>query len=608
MFLKKSICAWAAALALASVHAAPPKPAEINSELLLTAMAAAKEISKTQLDQQNKAKTLEKLSKFEYSSELRPRLKQVFGSERPMLPERVAGAKGRISYVARLLPHTYMEADGQQLSWSTLSARASTDRSGRSLVVDLDLPSFDVRQGEEAIHVKDIRASTRQRLGYQGLWFGVTDIRVGSLSIDGALTATADLNVEGKQEVKRSASLGPLRVDGMDISAEMKQRGKLVDAISRIGIGRLQVAGQEVEKMRLDSSVVGMDAAVLARYQKEAAALQARTDLTPEQSTAEFFKQLKAVGRSMVERGASIRLDHLGASYHGHAFSVKGSVSFDHALASDVDDPLRLARKMVAKAEIRVPLALVREVALTVARKQGGDESQVQLAAKQMTDVVVGKLVGGGFATIQNDELRALVEINHGRLTFNGKQVDLPNLASDDIFGERSGAAEIPGQCQWPPEPPVTSPTELVLSYEIDKEGRARKVAIVKPSGLPDFDAATAAAASACRWTPARQGRTPLASTVMRTVTLTPPGQQAAVPVPPQPAATSPAVPQPAPAPSTAPQAVPPTALAPAPSAAPQPAPSSAPASAPSTAQQPAPYTGPAPAPSTAPPPAPLRQ
>ncbi|MGV7207339.1 DUF945 family protein [Oxalobacteraceae bacterium A2-2] len=549
MFLKKSIYPWAAALALVSAHAAQPKPAEISSEMMLTAMAAAKEISKAQLDQQNKAKALEKLSKFEYSAELRPRLKQVFGSERPMVPERVAAAKGRISYVARLLPHTYTEADGQQLSWTTLTARASTDRGGRSLVVDLDLPSFDVRQGDEAIHVKDIRASARQRLGYQGLWFGVTDIRVGSLAIDGELTATADLNVQGKQEVKRTASLGPLRMEGMGVSAEMKQRGKLVDMVSRVGIARLQVAGEHVEQIHLDSSVIGLDAAALARYQKEMAAVQARTDLAPEQSTAEVVKQLKALARSMVERGASIRLDKLGASYHGQAFTVTGSVAFDRAVASDLDDPIRLARKMVAKVDIRVPLALVREVALTVARKQGGDESQVQLAAKQMTDVVVGKLVGGGFATLQDDELRSQVEVNHGRLTFNGKQVELPNLASDDIFGERTGAAEIPGQCQWPPEPPVTSPTELVLSYEIDKEGRARKVTIVKPSGLPDFDAATAAAANACRWTPARQGRTPMASTVMRTVTLTPPGeQQPAVPVPPQPASAPPAAPEPAPA------------------------------------------------------------
>jgi TonB family protein len=201
-------------------------------------------------------------------------------------------------------------------------------------------------------------------------------------------------------------------------------------------------------------------------------------------------------------------------------------VALQGATRADLDNIDRLTKKVVARFEVRLPMALVSEIAATFAAKQvaaqaaqrGGsaDPQTVAQLRQNMTDLVVGKLVGPGFARLENDVLVSTLEWKNGILSANGKPVPLPkpNQNTAAVPGTILQARLVEGSCTLPGFPDEVVRADRALRQRIDftigVDGRVKDARVGQPSGFPDYDRAMLEALARCTYIPALRDGKPI--------------------------------------------------------------------------------------------------
>lgn len=225
-------------------------------------------------------------------------------------------------------------------------------------------------------------------------------------------------------------------------------------------------------------------------------------------------------------------------AFRGHKAVLKGRVGLDAVPGAELGDMARVARRVNGRFEVRVPVALVREVALAVARQQAAAAKQPQaqpqdlaVVAQSMTDAIIGKLLGSGYARLQDDVLVSTIAFRGGVLRVNGKKVELPKPAKAPV---PQGAAtfmqarRITDSCTLPDYPAQVvekdARLELKLHYVVDQEGKLRDLQLAQASDQPGYDAAVLAAFADCRFIPALRDGKPVEHVVTDHVLTREPG------------------------------------------------------------------------------------
>jgi TonB family protein len=476
---------------------------------------------------------------FEHFEAFRPtpataaKLRAAFGTDHPYLFARQPDKDGRPAWRATLLPLHVQSGTGTTVDWDAALADFTLDKSDNGLDVDASWPRLTVSDSTAHMTMSGMTLHGRQQRGDGGVWYGGGRFGVASVRLDGAqgepMMEMRDLRTEvSTTEHPKTAAIG-------------------YDA----RIGAIVVAGERIEEAHVGIRIVNIDKKLLAAAKAASDRQQAQgapvTPPTPEQRLAAMKPWLRALGQSALGYGTAVEIDDISARFHGNTASLHGRIELAGARADELDDLKMLARRIVAHFEIKVPLALVRDVAGIVAAKQAaaqaahgpgqGKPAQATPPDAQMgqtiADVIVGKLVGGGFAKVENDALVSTLEWRDGQLSANGKPVALPTVpagaaapaAPPLAFSETVSAgpgAPVPaeplpddalqarlvdGSCRLPDYPDevvrANAPLRAVLTWRVDAAGKVRDAAIERASPFPAWDAAALAALSQCAYIPA---------------------------------------------------------------------------------------------------------
>lgn len=145
-----------------------------------------------------------------------------------------------------------------------------------------------------------------------------------------------------------------------------------------------------------------------------------------------IFKQFLSQAAA---RGSSLIIDELRATYHGNTASLKGRVAVEGR--GELELNAALAKRILARFSVRVPIAMIKDIAGTATRKQmmakaPGQPVNEQASAQMTqtgTDSIIGQMITKGFARIDNGYLVSDLEFKNGILRVNGKEVALPKPA-----------------------------------------------------------------------------------------------------------------------------------------------------------------------------------
>lgn len=411
----------AGALLAAPVYADEAKqlPELITKENIATLSQAMKELRAAQGNERNMVKLLDTQAKFEFSPELRPKLKEIFGAERPFPMQRVPGAKGQVNYVAKLAPYLWVQGNGTDFSWTELTANISTDKAGRAMNATMVWPSLVIARQEGSASVQDMNMTSRQLRGADGVSYGTATFGIGAIIV-------RDAAVGGKDAKEL------VRFEDMQARSETGRRGSMAEIGYRSSTKAIVFGAERVERVNMAFRLTNIPAKALAELDQSLRA-QDGSQLAPEAQHALMMRKMKDFGKRLIRAGAVLNLEDISAAYRGNVAAIKGRVTFQKVVDADLDDMSALLKKMVAHFEVRVPVALIRDVGRAIIGKSVPPDTpdaakQVEAGADAMVSAVVGKAVTGGFAVVEKDELRSNIDFKNGQLTINGKAIDLPKV------------------------------------------------------------------------------------------------------------------------------------------------------------------------------------
>jgi TonB family protein len=460
---------------------------------------------------------LDRLAAFRHTPETAAKLRAVFGTDRPYMIEQRPATPGRLAYRARLQPLHYVSDAGAGIDWDEALLDLDMDKAGQRYDMAGRWNMISGDDGNFRMSAQGMTLSGRQKRNRDGLWFGDMDMRIAGV----------------RAETKREGVV--VTMDDLRFISRTVERPKTVDMHFESRIGTVAAAGEKVEDVHVAVRVMNIDKASLAalqaagqRQRQQAAAM------TPEQKLAAMKPMLADFGKAALTRGSAIEIDDISARYRGNKASIRGRIGVAGAVEADLRDLKALARKIVARFEVRVPVAIVRDIAGVIAEKQvssqaiqqgrAADPQAVAVLRQSITDVAIGKLVGGGYARIEKDVLVSNLEIRNGALTVNGKPVGLPKIGTSAAPAAAAAGSGLPpgalqarrieDSCHLPdyPEEVVRQdqPLRATFAYRVDIEGNVRDARVAAASGFPAWDQAALAALAQCRYIPALQGGKPI--------------------------------------------------------------------------------------------------
>jgi TonB family protein len=448
---------------------------------------------------------LDRVAGMRYTPETAAKLRTVFGDEQPFTILRQPGKPGRLSYQARLQPLRYAGEAGSRVDWDEALLDLDMDQAGKTVDFEGHWNTVSAEDPTMRLRAEGITFSGRQSRSHDRLWFGHGQVRIASVRGESPQTPNAGMD---------------LSMDELSMSWRTVDRAKTVDMQFQQRIGSIAAAGEKIEDLRFDMRIVNIDRASMVALQ--AASERQRKDLaamTPEQQAEAIKPLLFGFGKAALVRGSAIEIDEISARFRGNKASIRGRVKLDGAVESNLQDVGTLLKKIVARFEIRVPVAMVRDVASAVAERQ-----KQPAMGQTMSDVVIGKLVGGGFARIEDDVLVSNIEFRDGKLSANGKEIALPQAAAGAaplVKSQRSNlppgalqARRIEESCRLPDYPDevvsMDQPLRVTFAYRVDVDGNVRDARVVAPSRVPAWDQAALEAVGRCRYIPALQDGKPI--------------------------------------------------------------------------------------------------
>jgi TonB family protein len=485
---------------------------------------------------------------FRHTPETTQKLTRLFGTTRPYTFARLPNTKNQIAYRATLAPFSQPSQDGSRTEWTELSVKLELDKAARTLALQGNWPSLLVQDKNIRFSARELSLASKQKRRVGDVWFGDSDLKIGSLQFDAA-----------------SAHLSTT-LDDVHAASSVNERANAIEIRHNLTVKSIAVSGERIDGFKLSARLTNIDSATMAELSasgKEVLAL-----LAAKPWADAIRPMLNTLAKAAIERASAIEIDELSARFRGNKASVVGRLSLDGAIEPSLELIPAVLKKLNARFELTVPVAMVQAIASASARKQMSPQQKL-LTSKEsaaQTDgskayVLLGKLVGNGYARVENGVVRSTIEFKGGVLRLLGQEVSwaaLRQLAAAEPGTQAGTAAPAPAAAApglpAPAAPPVPAPAEPVMviitapaatddgpfkrerridgtckmpdypeevvrldlpllvsvRFFVDTDGRVRNLTLTQSSPWSWYDRAVLKAAALCAFVPARLDGEPI--------------------------------------------------------------------------------------------------
>ena len=356
---------------------------------------------------------LDKLAAHQYSDATREKITKVFGATEPLNIKRGPADNGMLSYAISAPAFSYTDTNAAKFDWAELKLDILLDKAGRNMTTQGSWPSFSISDKDLTMTVSDMAYDSKQRRNERDTWIGKANASIAKITF-----ATPQ------------AGAGAV-LDGLSLTSSAVQRGAAVDIVGEIKVKALTAGGEQFDDLRFAMRMTNIDVRLFEKVSESMADAE-RSGMPAKQRLAVVTQQFKLLGKSAALRGSAIEIDDFSLGYHGNRAVIKGKISLAPGTDADFASIDKVGKKLKLRLDVSVPVALVTDMAKLVMAKQAAakketmSEDAIAQAAQSVADVIVGKLLNGGMAKLDNGVLLSTIEFKGGKLTFNGKEVALP--------------------------------------------------------------------------------------------------------------------------------------------------------------------------------------
>lgn len=402
-----------------------PEPAPVP-EVIAALKALAADYKAAFPKSTNIVQTLDGFNTVKLSEETAAQLLKVFGTERPVKVAKVGTAADGSTYQVTLQALDYTMEDKSRIVWTPMGATVRVNKAGTHSQFDGNWPSMTIWMGEEGkFALKNMSLKGTQHRSADEIWFGGADFTIEQ----------ADFGEAGNPVSLRRNTFG----------AQVLERGKLVDIAYQIGVGQILAGTEDAGSLKMSLTLSGLSREAVRKMDEQSGPFGGL-----EQSEEEDMEQALLFFRTAAKTGAALKVDDFSYSYKGEVASVKGLLRLKAGSTSGEMTDDDLLNRLSGRFSLRMPVNLVKLVARSMvaremaAQRPGQDvsEQDLELGSQTATDVIIGKLVGGGYAAVDNNTIVSTLEVKDGELFANGRKVELPKDNEGDEGDEGEAGEE----------------------------------------------------------------------------------------------------------------------------------------------------------------------
>lgn len=342
-------------------------------------------------------------------------LSAVFGTEQPLNIKRSG------SGYAFTLPGQQYQQDETSVSWSAIPVQLTVDASGSATASKWASVKFHGPVYDAVFDNIELRSSQRRATTMDGLQLTAGHLRVEDRTSNGAITA---------EEVSYRVSTTKNK-NKLDQQYQFSSKHALIDD------------DMPIDNLHLAFAILGLNGKAPPDRQADARALRSPT------------LSLLAIANHLSLPGASLKLDDLSANVGGGQIRLRGALRLSGAVATNGATAADIANALDMRLEVEVAQSSLRFLALQMARQSAG-QARDPLALDQQAETLyafaLGKLLAGGYATLEKEKLSSLIELREGKLSINGKQ---QAMTAEDLLGLAERMTSPSSQTPTPPPPPM---------------------------------------------------------------------------------------------------------------------------------------------------------
>ncbi|WP_179958146.1 DUF945 family protein [Chitinimonas arctica] len=387
-----------------------------QSELFQTYLAVVGELVPAVSSETDMARLVERLNQFEFSPATQQKLVKLFGNPKPLHLEKKLLADGSMDVRIKLDPLKYRDsADESLLEWSGINGNSVFNKTLDHAVTALKSDSMVFDSKAMHVAVTDMRMDITQDKASELIWWMTANAKVASIAIE-----------EKSKEFK-------LTLDDFSYDMSMQPDGKNVDVKYGFLVKRINWGKESVDDARFAIRLSGIDRATLETIVAESRKLQARK-LTPEAQMNEGMGVILTHGKALLKHGMMLEVQDISAKYHGHKAELKGFVKVAGLKDADFNSFERAAKKVQARFDAQVPMALATEVGETLMRaeleKRQSDkkvtDAEVKEGTKMMIEQLMEKPLKEKWFRLEDGQIRSTFEFKQGKFILNGKVIPIP--------------------------------------------------------------------------------------------------------------------------------------------------------------------------------------
>jgi len=361
---------------------------------------------------------LEHIDGFEFSSETKKKLFDLFGNENSLHLKTKKFDNGNTDLLFVLDSLDYQDPQtGSKAHTSALTGKTSYNKLYTKAHTDISMPLFSYDNNKSMkLTANDFSLATDQTLAYSSMWFGTNVVKLDHFAIDDSATAMH------------------IKLDGISIKSDIKKHGKLVDIEFDYFIKSINWGNDGLGSAHIAFRINKIDGKKFAAISKNAEKLD-QTNLTNEERVAAGTEVLKEFALDALNHGATLDIQDISVQYHGLTVGLNGHIAFNNIQRSDLESPKAIGEKVIARFNVHIPMPLVTEIARNFSRKsleaqnkngQPVTDKAVNAMAKVMIDKGMEKLLKEKWIHIKNDTILSTIEYKTGNLYINGKITSLP--------------------------------------------------------------------------------------------------------------------------------------------------------------------------------------
>ncbi len=409
-------------------------------------------------------------TEFKYHPEVAKVLARFFGTQAPVSLTNTVNLSGSGELALSVPAFDYEELSGIKLNWKGLSGTTVYQPEFTAYTHDYTAPSLQAKLADKgSVALENLHIRTETTDGGNQLALGSSSFKLDKFSmqwkegfdynikINELVNLVTDLQIGAFINPTGTVAPSKIAVEKLSFDTKTGENGEWVNSEGRFRFETLAYGDERYGPLDINVAAEHLHAKSLLAVKNKMAELSSK-EMTEEQIQSELLKTARNEAAGLFTQNPVLNVKTFTFKMPQGLVDVKGRLSFNGLTQAEMNDFSAMLKKTHARFDMQVPQKLLEQLAINQAdnifsvNPEDLAEGRASLddineTLRLMVESTVNSMAREQYLTVDNGNIKTLVELDNSRLKLNGKIFETapePEFTEEDMLPEAETAASAP--------------------------------------------------------------------------------------------------------------------------------------------------------------------